>query len=82
MERESSASAGIETLGRLVEGGMNVCRLNLSHCTHEFAAQVISDLRTYIEKSNSTAEVAIWVDINGPKVRYAFTRACWILGDG
>ncbi|KAJ3320850.1 hypothetical protein HDU76_000204 [Blyttiomyces sp. JEL0837] len=63
------ASCGIENLGKLVEGGMNVCRLNLSHCTHEFARQVIQDLRAYIERTNNTAEVAIWIDINGPKVR-------------
>ncbi|KAJ3411820.1 hypothetical protein HDV05_001662 [Chytridiales sp. JEL 0842] len=63
------SSAGVENLGKLVEAGMNVCRLNLSHCTHAFAAQVISDLRSYIESTNNTAEVAIWVDINGPKVR-------------
>ncbi|KAJ3109099.1 hypothetical protein HDU97_009217 [Phlyctochytrium planicorne] len=63
------ASSDKETLGKLVEGGMNVCRLNLSHCTHEFAKQVIENLRTYIEETNNTAEVGIWIDLNGPKVR-------------
>ncbi|KAI9340415.1 pyruvate kinase [Zopfochytrium polystomum] len=63
------ASAGIENIGRLVESGMNVCRLNLTHCTHEFAASVIHDLRTYLLQKKHTAEVAVWVDINGPKVR-------------
>ncbi|KAJ3216526.1 hypothetical protein HDU67_009311 [Dinochytrium kinnereticum] len=63
------ASAGKETLGKLVEGGMNVCRLNLSHCSHEFAKQVIEDLRSYIDETHNTAEVGIWIDINGPKVR-------------
>lgn len=64
-----SASCGIESLGKLVEGGMNIARLNLSHCTHDFAAAVIKDLRTYIDNTNNSAEVAIWIDINGPKVR-------------
>ncbi|KAI9335322.1 pyruvate kinase [Obelidium mucronatum] len=63
------ASYGIEKIGKLVEGGMNVARLNLSHCTRETAETVINDLRTYLTESNSTAEVAIWLDINGPKVR-------------
>ncbi|KAJ3118602.1 hypothetical protein HDU96_000063 [Phlyctochytrium bullatum] len=63
------ASAAKETLGKLVEGGMNVCRLNLSHCSHEFAQNVIANLRAYIEETNNTAEVGIWIDINGPKVR-------------
>ncbi|KAI9366726.1 Pyruvate/Phosphoenolpyruvate kinase-like domain-containing protein [Zopfochytrium polystomum] len=63
------ATSGYDNLGRLVESGMNVCRLNLSHCTHDFAAQVIRDLRKYIDDTNHTAEVAVWIDINGPKVR-------------
>ncbi|KAJ3195436.1 hypothetical protein HK101_000208 [Irineochytrium annulatum] len=63
------ASADKETLGKLVEGGMSVCRLNLSHCTQDFAKKVIANLRSYIEESGSTAEVGVWIDINGPKVR-------------
>ncbi|KAI8855049.1 pyruvate kinase [Chytridium lagenaria] len=52
--------------------GLNVCRLNLSHCTHEFAKKVIKDLRSYIEETSNTAEVGIWIDINGPKVQCLF----------
>ncbi|KAI8613712.1 pyruvate kinase [Chytriomyces sp. MP71] len=63
------ASHGYEKLGRLVEGGMNVARLNLSHCSREEAETVIADLRRYLKENNSTAQVAIWLDINGPKVR-------------
>ncbi|KAJ3046742.1 hypothetical protein HK097_000584 [Rhizophlyctis rosea] len=48
---------------------MNVARLNLTHCTHEWATKVIKDLRSYLNESQSSAEVAIWVDINGPKTR-------------
>ncbi|KAI8617017.1 pyruvate kinase [Chytriomyces sp. MP71] len=64
-----TASHGYERLGRLVEGGMNVARLNLSHCSREEAEIVIADLRRYLKENNSTAQVAIWLDINGPKVR-------------
>ncbi|KND02257.1 pyruvate kinase [Spizellomyces punctatus DAOM BR117] len=63
------ASCSKEMIGKLVEAGMNIARLNLSHCTQEFATQVISDIRTYLQESGSTAEVATWLDINGPKVR-------------
>ncbi|KAJ3298742.1 hypothetical protein HK104_010307 [Borealophlyctis nickersoniae] len=63
------ASCSKETIGKLVEAGMNVARLNLTHCTHDFAAKVIRDLRLYLDETKSIAEVAIWIDINGPKVR-------------
>ncbi|KAJ1553508.1 hypothetical protein HK405_007706 [Cladochytrium tenue] len=63
------ASAGPENLAKLIEGGTNVVRLNLSHCTHEFATQVIEDARAYTDKAGHGAEVAVWIDINGPKVR-------------
>lgn len=49
---------------------MNIARLNLAHCTHEFAAQVIKNLRQVQAKVASRSDVAIWIDVNGPKVRY------------
>ncbi|KAJ3235036.1 hypothetical protein HDU78_005526 [Chytriomyces hyalinus] len=63
------ASYGYDNIGRLIEGGMNVARLNLSHCTREEAETVITDMRRYLKEKNTTAQVAIWLDINGPKVR-------------
>ncbi|KAJ3289490.1 hypothetical protein HDU79_004026 [Rhizoclosmatium sp. JEL0117] len=63
------ASYGYENIGKLVEGGMNVARLNLSHCTRETAETVVNDLRRYLKETNSTAQVAVWLDINGPKIR-------------
>ncbi|RKO94027.1 pyruvate kinase [Blyttiomyces helicus] len=68
LENET-ASSSKEMLGKLVEGGMNVARLNLSHASHEFAASVIRHLREFLFESKSSAEVAIWLDLNGPKVR-------------
>ena len=58
------ASHSKETLEELVRNGMSVARLNLSHCSHEFAAQVVRDVKACSES------VGIWFDINGPKVRY------------
>ncbi|KAI8910997.1 pyruvate kinase [Gorgonomyces haynaldii] len=62
-------TASKEQLVELVKNGMNVARLNLAHCSHEFAAQVIRDLRSYLEAPGQPLQVAIMVDINGPKVR-------------
>lgn len=63
------ASASKEVLAKMVEAGMNIIRINMGHSSHEFAAKVISDLRELVDNSTSTAEVAIWIDINGPKIR-------------
>lgn len=54
-------------IGEMVEAGMNVLRINMSHASHAFAKQVIADLREYTEAC--TSEVAVCLDINGPKVR-------------
>ncbi|TPX30537.1 pyruvate kinase [Synchytrium microbalum] len=63
------ASSSKKMLAEMIEAGMNVARLNLSHCTHEFAQEAITNIRSILTETNSTAEVGIWVDINGPKVR-------------
>jgi pyruvate kinase len=47
---------------------MNIARLNLTHCTHEFAKQVIKSIRQ-VQKDIVRSEVAILIDVNGPKVR-------------
>lgn len=91
------ASASMEAIAHFVEEGVNVFRINMSHCTHEvgicctifgcldaaafdthikqplsalqFARKAIEDLRYYLASTNTAAEVAVWIDINGPKVR-------------
>lgn len=54
-------------IGKMVEAGMNVLRINMAHSTHEFAKSAIDSVREYT--SLCTSEVAICIDINGPKVR-------------
>ncbi|KAJ3014748.1 hypothetical protein HKX48_004986 [Thoreauomyces humboldtii] len=63
------ASSSKEMIGKLIAGGMNIARLNLSHCTQDFATQCIRTIREVLVETESTAEVAIWLDMNGPKVR-------------
>lgn len=62
------ASRSYEILCNLAKAGMNVARLNLSHCSYDFAKEVIDN----IKKVNSImhdSEIGIWCDTNGPKVR-------------
>ena len=68
------ASCSKEMIAKCVEAGMNVLRINMAHSTHAFATQVISDLRNYISEQGSSAEVAVWLDINGPKIRTGRVR--------
>lgn len=90
------ASASPKVIAELVDEGVDLFRINLSHCTREvgkpcpsylgrlqfltgssgfflsdtqFAREVIETVREYLRSTNSLAEVGIWIDINGPKVR-------------
>ncbi len=56
-----------ETLRALVEAGMDVARLNLSHGSHEVHAETYRMVR---EASDATGRgVGILVDLQGPKIR-------------
>ena len=52
-----------EMLEKLIKAGMNVARLNFSHGTHEQHAELYNIIR------ETSAEVAILCDIQGPKIR-------------
>jgi hypothetical protein len=41
----------------LIEKGMNIARLNLAHCTHDFAKQVIKDVRDFCSSNNRKLQV-------------------------
>lgn len=61
------SSSSLEVLKRLIEVGLNVCRVNMSHGTYEGHRQVIQNIR---EASRQTGyEVAILADLQGPKIR-------------
>ena len=49
-----------ESLNSLIRQGMNVARLNLAHCTHEFANAVISHVREYCKNNPEKTQCAIW----------------------
>ncbi|WP_042345383.1 pyruvate kinase [Bacillus massiliigorillae] len=61
------ASESFEKLCDLMEAGMNVCRLNFSHGSHEEHAARIKTIR---EASKHTGkQVAILLDTKGPEIR-------------
>ena len=57
------ASADLDSLKKLVHSGMNVARLNLSHGTLEEHERTIKNIREVSQ------EVAILVDLQGPRIR-------------
>ena len=56
-----------ENLIRLIKSGVNVCRLNFSHSTHEEHIEVIRNIRE-ADKELGT-HTAILGDLQGPKIR-------------
>jgi pyruvate kinase len=61
------ASDSPEMLDALMKSGMNACRLNFSHGSHEEHAQRIVNIRSAAAKNR--VPVAIVMDLCGPKVR-------------
>jgi pyruvate kinase len=61
------ASREPEILTRLIQAGMNVARLNMSHGTHEYHRGTVERVRTISEQLG--IPVAILADLQGPKLR-------------
>jgi pyruvate kinase len=60
-------SSSKEMIIELINAGMNVCRINMSHGTYEGHQNVINNIR---QASKETGyEVAILADLQGPKIR-------------
>jgi len=49
----------VDTLGKLVEAGMNVMRLNFSHGDHTYHSGVITNLREYLAASKRMAAIML-----------------------
>lgn len=61
------AVESIEKITDLIDAGMNMARLNLSHGGHEEHQKRVDLVRTAAKKANKA--VAILVDLQGPKIR-------------
>jgi pyruvate kinase len=61
------ASRAPGVLRQLIEGGVNVFRLNFSHGTHEEHTAVLSDIRA--ASRDAGGHVAVLQDLCGPKMR-------------
>jgi pyruvate kinase len=61
------ASSSKEILEKMFHEGVDVCRLNFSHGTHEEHLKVINNILELNQELNTT--VAILADLQGPKIR-------------
>lgn len=59
----------VEMLEKLLDAGMNVCRLNFSHGTYEYHGEVIKNLRTAVKNKGPDLRCAIMLDTKGPEIR-------------
>ncbi|SLM94349.1 Pyruvate kinase [Brachybacterium nesterenkovii] len=61
------ATSSYEQIRTLIESGMNVARMNLSHGTHDDHEEVYSNIRRAAEDLGRS--VGVLVDLQGPKIR-------------
>lgn len=61
------ASSDAETIGKMLDAGMNVARVNFSHGDYESHAQTVQTLRETAKKKQKI--LAILGDLQGPKIR-------------
>ncbi len=73
------ASCSEEMLEKLIQEGVDVCRINFSHGSHEDHQKVIGIIRKLNQK-NST-HIAILADLQGPKIRLGFIQDSFAIDD-
>ena len=61
------ATDSAEMIGKLVDAGVNVFRLNMSHAPHEWVRRVVRDIRTVASARQQF--VGIMMDTQGPAIR-------------
>ena len=61
------ATSSKEMLKKIISKGVNVCRLNFSHLTHNNAKEIISNIKEINQELH--VHTAILADLQGPKIR-------------
>jgi pyruvate kinase len=74
------SSNTVEMLEKMIRAGMNAARVNMSHGTYEAHEQSIKNVRQ--ASKNLGKEIAILLDLQGPKIRVDKLPEPLILGDG
>ena len=61
------ATDSAEMIGRLIDAGVNVFRLNMSHAPHDWVRRVFADIRA--ESARRQRHTGILMDTQGPAIR-------------
>jgi len=69
-----------DKLEALIKAGMNVARLNMSHATHDYHANLIKNIRYVSEALDKP--IGILMDLQGPKVRIGTLKQKVVLKPG
>jgi pyruvate kinase len=56
-----------QTLERLLQVGVDVCRLNMAHASHDWTRQTIAMVRRVCDRVGR--QIAIMMDVKGPEIR-------------
>src|SRR5688500_1965009 len=56
-----------ELIARLIDAGMSIARLNMSHATHDWVRRVVKDIRAAARER--AGAVGILMDTQGPAIR-------------
>ena len=71
------ATESEEMLEQLIEGKVDICRLNMAHGTHEWTRQTVQRIRKVCEKVGR--HIAVMMDIKGPEIRTGNIEGIWEL---
>ena len=69
-----------DLIGRLIDGGANVFRLNMSHAKHEWAAEQVKRVRR--QAARRDAHIAVLFDLTGPSIRTGDLPQPYTLAEG
>lgn len=61
------ATESPEMLDRMLQSGVDVCRINMAHATHEWTRKVVKSIRDASERVGR--DIAIMMDVKGPEIR-------------
>ncbi|HZF00949.1 MAG TPA: pyruvate kinase, partial [Methylomirabilota bacterium] len=61
------ATDSAEMIGKLIDAGVNIFRLNMSHAPHDWVRRVVKDIR--VESAARKKFIGIMMDTQGPAIR-------------
>src|SRR5437899_12790281 len=61
------ATESAEMIGRLIEAGVNIFRLNMSHAPHDWARRIVTEIRA--AAAGRQRFIGIMMDTQGPAIR-------------